>query len=311
MQPALERKHRTKSKTRDSSAAQLQCLANIVNTENCYLELTNLHNRRTEFPIDGNNGCRYDKLFGAVVCIPNLPNNTKNATLFQSSHMCRNQRHNRSKSHDLTSTQMPFRYHLLESHQNLTNKYLKTELTEKTTNPKLVKKTSKLKTYDAEFVEQTPAAAFKKNVKKFSVPGHSSSPHHLKHRNRQEDQARAMAQVVRWLEQEFSSNVHLKKEKKKNAKASPEKGTSAAPSSPSSPNVDGSPSVSSVERHEHHHVHEHIHHHYHHYQEAPVPVVVWRRTPTLITLQVIDSLSCEHVCGIQITNSKTILLNST
>ncbi|EFN88710.1 Protein naked cuticle-like protein [Harpegnathos saltator] len=52
--------------------------------------------------------------------------------------------------------------------------------------------------------------------------------HQLKHATREQDQARAMAQVVRWLEREFSQNAAA---------------------------------VTSGRRH----VHEHIHHHYHHY----------------------------------------------
>jgi naked cuticle len=95
--------------------------------------------------------------------------------------------------------------------------------------------------------------------------GHTSSPHYLRHRNRQEDQARAMAQVVRWLEQEFSSNLNMKDKTKSNhftQSTYKEKNTGSAPSTPNS----------GVERHEHHHVHEHIHHHYHHYQETPLVV---------------------------------------
>ncbi|XP_072767834.1 uncharacterized protein Nkd [Anoplolepis gracilipes] len=55
-----------------------------------------------------------------------------------------------------------------------------------------------------------------------------SKKHQLKHATREQDQARAMAQVVRWLEREFSQSAV------------------AATSS-------------------RRHVHEHIHHHYHHY----------------------------------------------
>lgn len=71
-----------------------------------------------------------------------------------------------------------------------------------------------------------------------------------------------MAQVVRWLEQEFSSN-DKEKQKTDSWSSTGEKQSSAT-------NTE-----SGVERHEHHHVHEHIHHHYHHYQETPV--VVWER----------------------------------
>ncbi|XP_043265015.1 protein naked cuticle [Colletes gigas] len=55
----------------------------------------------------------------------------------------------------------------------------------------------------------------------------SSKKHQLKHATREQDQARAMVQVVRWLEREFSQNAAASSGRK--------------------------------------HVHEHIHHHYHHY----------------------------------------------
>ncbi|XP_053982527.1 protein naked cuticle homolog 2 [Hylaeus anthracinus] len=57
--------------------------------------------------------------------------------------------------------------------------------------------------------------------------GKSSKKHQLKHATREQDQARAMVQVVRWLEREFSQNAAANSGRK--------------------------------------HVHEHIHHHYHHY----------------------------------------------
>lgn len=103
------------------------------------------------------------------------------------------------------------------------------------------------------------------------VMGHTSSPHHLKHRNREQDQARAMAQVVRWLEQEFSSSLNTAENLGKQPPNS-QKAPNQTPESPKKDGVPTSPTSSSVERHEHHHVHEHIHHHYHHYQETPVLV---------------------------------------
>lgn len=113
--------------------------------------------------------------------------------------------------------------------------------------------------------EQT---TFKKSAKKFPqvVLGHTSSPHHLRHRNRQEDQARAMAQVVHWLEQEFSSKVQCSDNKEKT------KSTSWSNQEKQTGNNAFTNTESVVERHEHHHVHEHIHHHYHHYQESPIVV---------------------------------------
>ncbi|XP_020299657.1 protein naked cuticle homolog 2 [Pseudomyrmex gracilis] len=56
--------------------------------------------------------------------------------------------------------------------------------------------------------------------------GRAGKKHQLKHATREQDQARAMAQVVRWLEREFSQNAATNNRR---------------------------------------HVHEHIHHHYHHY----------------------------------------------
>jgi naked cuticle len=95
-----------------------------------------------------------------------------------------------------------------------------------------------------------------------------------------------MKQVVRWLEQEFSSSLNTTE--KLNAKNAAENETKTPHTSPprttkqphsqtlGSPKRDEAPNSpsasSSVERHEHHHVHEHIHHHYHHYQETPVLV---------------------------------------
>lgn len=58
--------------------------------------------------------------------------------------------------------------------------------------------------------------------------GKASKKHQMKHETREQDQARAMAQVVRWLEREFSQSVVAGTSNRK-------------------------------------HVHEHIHHHYHHY----------------------------------------------
>ncbi|XP_049964577.1 uncharacterized protein LOC126485015 [Schistocerca serialis cubense] len=105
------------------------------------------------------------------------------------------------------------------------------------------------------------------------VMGHTSSPHHLKHRNREQDQARAMAQVVRWLEQEFSSGLGTADRFASGNSTQPPPPPEGPPSGqPEAGNNSTAAGVSSVERHEHHHVHEHIHHHYHHYRETPVLV---------------------------------------
>ncbi|XP_076670596.1 NKD inhibitor of WNT signaling pathway naked cuticle isoform X1 [Andrena cerasifolii] len=81
-------------------------------------------------------------------------------------------------------------------------------------------------------VNQTPPSNHnvQRNETQFSQSqqcGKSSKKHQLKHATREQDQARAMVQVVRWLEREFSQNAAAGPGRK--------------------------------------HVHEHIHHHYHHY----------------------------------------------
>ncbi|XP_014239607.1 GATA zinc finger domain-containing protein 10-like [Cimex lectularius] len=67
--------------------------------------------------------------------------------------------------------------------------------------------------------------------------------HHQKHRHREAEQARAMAQVVKWLEQEFSS-----------------------------PKQDHNKYSPTNDYLEHRHIHEHVHHHYHHYQDTPISI---------------------------------------
>lgn len=112
------------------------------------------------------------------------------------------------------------------------------------------------------------------------VTGHTSSPHYEKHRTREHDQARAMAQVVKWLEQEFSLNktssdlgvtttTTTTTNKVRNDHVKIVSGTPSA-DKPGENNPAGNSSSGSAI--EHHHVHEHIHHHYHHYQDAPVLV---------------------------------------
>ncbi|XP_063241631.1 protein naked cuticle homolog 2-like [Bacillus rossius redtenbacheri] len=147
---------------------------------------------------------------------------------------CRSRGHHRSRSHDLSGA---FRYHLLDPHRPFAEHHARS------------------RSHEAEFGHEHRCE------RKFpSATGHSSSPHHLKHRNREQDQARAMAQVVRWLEREFSSTLDA---------AAGKQGHSEAPG-PTPPAKD--PPSPAAERLEHHHVHEHIHHHYHHYQETPVLV---------------------------------------
>lgn len=82
-----------------------------------------------------------------------------------------------------------------------------------------------------------------------------------------------MAQVVRWLEQEFSSGLGTTDRfASGNSTRPPPPPEGPPPGQPEAGTDPTAAGVSSVERHEHHHVHEHIHHHYHHYRETPVLV---------------------------------------
>lgn len=205
----------------------LQYLADIVDPTHFYVDLAAFQNT-TNLP---QTPCQYNKLIDAVMCVSNKKQTQRKPS-------CR--RHHRIKTQDYAS---PSACQALPA----------------TTELKTTKNPSHHKSTENE------AKNLKSSVKKFPqiVLGHTSSPHHLRHRNRQEDQARAMAQVVQWLEQEFSSNLHTS-DKKSNS-TSRSAGYEKHSHTSSSQN-------SSVERHEHHHVHEHIHHHYHHYQETPVVV---------------------------------------
>lgn len=90
-----------------------------------------------------------------------------------------------------------------------------------------------------------------------------TTPHQLKHRNREEEHARAMAQVINWLEREnigdkntsspkpfldFQHQHHFRQ-------------------------IPSSPPIGKKHEH-HHHVHEHIHHHYHHHFGKETPIIV-------------------------------------
>lgn len=89
--------------------------------------------------------------------------------------------------------------------------------------------------------------------------------HELKHRYRELEQARANEQVVRWLEQEFSSPTKYSNHNRKNNNLNNTKTTSKE-------EVKSKSRSCSNDKHEHHHVHEHVHHHYHHYHESPIVV---------------------------------------
>lgn len=234
-----EQKQRHRHKGTHVPSVPLQYFTNVVDPTHFYVDLASLQNT-TQF---SQNNCHYDKLVDAVMRVSNNKKLSENK-------IDSFRRHTRSKSYDLSNT--PLQYQVLEPQV----------INAETVNKPTRKQARKLTDFE-------PTAAVKRNIRKFPqvVVGHTSSPHHLRHRNRQEDQARAMAQVVRWLEQEFSSNLNTKDTREKRQSncwtGSQEKYSCNMPASPNS---------SSVERHEHHHVHEHIHHHYHHYQEAPVVV---------------------------------------
>lgn len=225
-------RHKSKVSSSSSSSSPLQCLANIVDPTHFYVDLASLQNT-THLP---ESNCQYNKLINAVMCVSNKRVAAVN------------------RKHNLPASNIPVRYQLLNNRP--LNNY------DSIVNKNCKKATTKL-------IESEQNATFKRSTKKLPqvVVGHTSSPHHLRHRNRQEDQARAMAQVVRWLEQEFSSDVHCEDRKEKSKSTSwsnhQEEQTRSSGASATDP---------AVERHEHHHVHEHIHHHYHHYQETPIVV---------------------------------------
>ncbi|XP_068246124.1 LOW QUALITY PROTEIN: protein naked cuticle homolog 1 [Palaemon carinicauda] len=87
--------------------------------------------------------------------------------------------------------------------------------------------------------------------------GTEMSPHHTKHRHREADHARAMAQVVAWLERGSLLDSS-------GSPTTPESGGSAG---------EGGNSGGAC-REQTHHVHQHIHHHYHHYTEKPPPLLI-------------------------------------
>ncbi|KAK7056591.1 hypothetical protein SK128_025822 [Halocaridina rubra] len=78
---------------------------------------------------------------------------------------------------------------------------------------------------------------------------------HTKHRHREADHARAMAQVVAWLERGSLLD------------------SPTSPTSPESGSGGGGGSGGAC-REQTHHVHQHIHHHYHHYSEKPPPLLI-------------------------------------
>ncbi|KAB0801532.1 hypothetical protein PPYR_05886 [Photinus pyralis] len=217
------------NKSGHSDNTPLHCLANVDPTH-FYVDLMALQNN-TQI---SNGDCHYDKLVDAVMCV----SNKKLYDCYKKHNM---------KNCDVSSN-APFHCRLLEGKTNSTkhvNKPIK----------KQMKKQSDIETTPKQSVRKLPRV----------VVGHTSSPHHLRHRNRQEDQARAMAQVVRWLEQEFSNNLYTNIGEDKTKMGNCEETGAKQHSCGTMKNHNNC-----SEYHEYRHVHEHIHHHYHHYQESSV-----------------------------------------
>ncbi|KDR00757.1 Naked cuticle-like protein [Zootermopsis nevadensis] len=291
-------RHRQKTQQHEDGVAarvQLHCVANVGDyssftqdpRSNCYLDLAGFEPTRTfgkSQHCHYDQDCHYDKLLGDVVCA-----SSKHASMGYHQ-PCRTRGHHRSRSHDLSHTANSFQYHLLNpSNEPNHRSYMGSGTPHAYHHARLINH-ARSKSHETEYanLEQHRMPAYRQQERKFPpiVLGHSSSPHHLRHRNREQDQARAMKQVVRWLEQEFSSSLNTTETL--NAKNAATNETKTPPETPSrnakqpyshttgSPKRDETPmspsAASSVERHEHHHVHEHIHHHYHHYQETPVLV---------------------------------------
>ncbi|XP_034237543.1 protein naked cuticle [Thrips palmi] len=223
---------------------------------------------------------------------------------------CRERGHNRSRSHDLTTNSNTHSHAHQHNHSHSHNPaaplFRYTLLQEDTTSSVQAFHVRPSRSPAITRRARLPPTAVGHSGVGHTAVGHTSSPHHLKHRNREQDQARAMAQVVQWLEQEFSASLNTRtsagvREVLINAKAQRTKSKAAAfapvpeappppaPSAPSAapnaapnahshsnssrPDEEPSPSGPGVKQHEHHHVHEHIHHHYHHYQDTS-PVLV-------------------------------------
>ncbi|CAG7716229.1 unnamed protein product [Allacma fusca] len=154
--------------------------------------------------------------------------------------------HHRSRSHDLS--QNMFKYHLLCDRDQVNLKTQAQNATSQCNNNHSCTNNYQLNC-NQETLDILSGCIFQKN----SNVANNSSPHQLKHRNREQEHARAMAQVISWLERE---NIGMEKKF-----SSPKKMPNPFPSTPP------------VKRHEHHHVHEHIHHHYHRYAKETSIIV--------------------------------------
>lgn len=186
-------------------------------------------------------------------------------------HQCRKHGHHRSRSHDLS--QNLFRHHSFNterdhlqtqgvplistcgitqtccSNLNSNNMFLEPHNLQK----------DPLEILEGCIVNQQQH--FSPRNKNTNLTNAASTPHQLKHRNREQEHARAMAQVISWLERENIGGCEKKF-------SSPNRKNP----NPSTNSLQGTPPA--VKKHEHHHVHEHIHHHYHHHFPKETPIIV-------------------------------------
>lgn len=261
-----EQQPEEKYSSQHKSTLKLNDIASMMSSPNYLVNLATLNpanlykvNRTAKLKLPCS---QYDKLLNAVVSMSNKHINTNAFQRSSLSHQnCKCGRHYRVHANEISQT--PSQNNLTGTKRNslskrnsyCTNDFLK--------RPKSVERLhSRSKCCENKF-DQAPS--LKKHSKKFSriILSHSNSPHHLKHKNRQEDQARAMAQVVRWLEKEVSTNVTIKSRLEKKLNKSKSCYTSEK-KNPLNFKV-MNPNLKYVQRHKHHHVHEYIHHHYHHF----------------------------------------------
>lgn len=186
-------------------------------------------------------------------------------------HQCRKHGHHRSRSHDLS--QNLFRHHSFTERDQLLNQGVpilsaggvnQTCCSNLNANNVFLEPHHKLQQKDPlEVLESCMANQqhhFSPRNKNTNLTNAASTPHQLKHRNREQEHARAMAQVISWLERENIGGCEkFSSPNRKNP-------------NPSTNSLMGSPPV--VKKHEHHHVHEHIHHHYHHHFSKETPIIV-------------------------------------
>lgn len=156
-----------------------------------------------------------------------------------SHHMCKKHGHHRSKSHDLS--QNLFRYHLQMDHltQSPPPVQIHNQHQKCCNNMNQVNNTVNLE--ECVEMHHQQGCILNQHVSprnKNTNITNSASPHQLKHRNREHEHARAMAQVISWLERENISSPKRKIHNSNNPQSE-------------------SPPV--VKKHEHQHFHTHHH----------------------------------------------------